>query len=102
MKFVLTCYLSLGILLFGLSGSADAMRCGNELVQRNDPRVVVLGKCGEPDDIAVSTRERRVGSVTITTIVEMWTYNFGPNEFIHYLTFEDGRLISIRTGRFGF
>jgi len=34
--------------------------------------------------------------------VEEWEYNLGPGSFIRYLTFENGRLIKITTGDYGY
>jgi len=34
--------------------------------------------------------------------VEEWEYNLGPGRFIRYLTFENGRLIKITTGDYGY
>ena len=34
--------------------------------------------------------------------IEEWTYNFGPERFIRTLTFENGELVDIETGGYGF
>jgi hypothetical protein len=38
---------------------------------------------------------------TVQVPVEEWTYDFGPNQFIEYVTFEQGRLVHIRSGAYG-
>ncbi|GAB6058143.1 DUF2845 domain-containing protein [Desulfonatronum parangueonense] len=102
MKNALTCILAAGLLLCS-SGWSLALRCGNELVKTGDSRMVVRNKCGEPHDIVVSTREIKVGTeTTITTVIETWTYNLGPREFLYYLTFKDGKLSTIKTDGYGF
>jgi hypothetical protein len=94
------------IVLFGLtlvaSGDAGALRCGSELVSEGDIRPEVLAKCGEPADRTVYYEKRRIGSVTRVVPVEVWTYNFGRQTFIHFLTFENGQLTGIQTGGYGF
>ena len=35
-------------------------------------------------------------------LIEEWTYNLGPTRFIRYLIFENGRLVDIKTGDYGF
>jgi len=41
--------------------------------------------------------EKRVGSV-----VDEWTYNFGPHDFLYFLKFVNGTLVEIETGDYGF
>jgi hypothetical protein len=55
---------------------ADSMQCGDAMVFIGDPKLEVQTKCGEP-----SAREERG---------DVWIYNFGPTEFVYYLTFTDG------------
>jgi hypothetical protein len=38
---------------------------------------------------------------TVTVNVEEWIYDFGPQRFIQYLTFESGKLINVRSGNYG-
>jgi Protein of unknown function (DUF2845) len=42
----------------------------------------------------------RGDSVTVT--VELWTYDFGPSSFVRHLTFEDGTLLRVDTGSYGY
>jgi hypothetical protein len=78
--------LMLAVGLFVASaGDLFAMRCGNALVLAGDRPYEVLNKCGEPDFIAV----------------DEWTYNFGPNQFVHYLRFDGGRLTQVELGDYG-
>ena len=65
----------------------DAMRCGNQLVTLGDQQFIVAQICGDPDRIQVESYGR-----------EIWIYNFGPDEFIRYLTFVNGRLQRIQLG----
>ena len=34
--------------------------------------------------------------------VEVWTYNFGSRTFVRYLEFENGTLVRIETGGYGY
>jgi len=36
-----------------------------------------------------------------TVTLDTWTYDFGPNRLVRVLTFEDGKLVAIRTGTRG-
>ena len=92
---------------------ADSLRCGQKLVSHGDSKVEVVARCGEP-----ASKETRVeyetqkhasaggGDIvvqerTVQKTIEEWTYNFGPNNFIQYVTFEDGRMVKVRSGKYG-
>jgi hypothetical protein len=105
--------------LFAGTASANGMRCENKLVQPGDTQYEVKSLCGPPDDIQQRTESRRVQravqrpcptgqgfcSVVVDDIVEIvvdeWTYDFGPQRFLQYLTFEGGKLTSVRSGPYG-
>jgi hypothetical protein len=100
---------------------ADGMRCGRRLVSSGDSLYRVRSVCGEPDDaqrrvvtqterrrVRVPCGERRTESRCERTeeysrdvVVDEWTYDFGEQRFIRYLTFVDGRLESVSTGSYG-
>jgi len=100
---------------------ADSIRCGDQLAATGASLYEVKVVCGQPDDSmhriesrtvmqrlpgpCVTTQGRTVCGSTVATIVEVvvdeWTYDFGNNRFIHYLRFENGRLIAITSGGYG-
>lgn len=98
-----------------LTGStAYAMRCDNRLVVDGDAPARVRSLCGDPADAThrvVSrsvTVHRRLSngtivseSVMVSVEVEVWVYDFGPRRLMRELTFEDGRLVRIRTLGYG-
>jgi uncharacterized protein DUF2845 len=108
-------------LALGYAGdaAADGMRCGDRLVNTGDSTYDVKSRCGPPQDATrrVETRtERRrvrvpcgrgearcdrVQEVSTDVLIDEWTYDFGPQRFIHYLTFVDGRLYRVGTGSYG-
>lgn len=111
-----------------LSGATDAaatagMRCGQRLVSKGDTLYSVRAVCGEPDaaDRRVVTRSerRRVRGpcfkaedgklrcerseeVFVDVVIDEWTYDFGAQRFIRYLTFENGSLSRVVTGGYGY
>jgi hypothetical protein len=113
----------LGALALGLGSaeaSADGMRCGTRLISAGDSTYAVKSRCGDPQDATrrVETRtERRrvrvpcgpnnearcdrVQEVSADVVVDEWTYDFGPQRFVHYLTFLDGKLARVETGSYG-
>jgi len=116
---------ALALVLAGLttSGSAraDSLACDGRIVSTGDSRYEVKSVCGEPDDVVQRVEYRTVrGRVSgpcvreggkircsqtreqvFEVVIDEWTYDFGRNRFIEYLTFEEGKLLSIRTGSYG-
>jgi hypothetical protein len=103
------------------SARADSLACNGRIVSTGDSRYEVKAVCGEPDDASqrveyrtlrgrVAGPCRRVdGKITcsetreqvIEVVIDEWIYDFGRNRFIEYLTFEQGKLLSVRTGSYG-
>lgn len=91
------------------SASADSMRCGNKLVASGDTLYDVRGRCGEPAFAIQRVEYRSVSgwgpgvgaSRTIEIVIDEWTYDFGPQKFVQHLIFEQGHLVSVRSGHRG-
>ena len=86
--------------------AGESLTCGSRLVSEGDTKAEVFIKCGKP-----AWRDNWIDQVTgrggpleqrVTTEHERWVYNFGPNAFLRFLLFENGRLISISTGERGY
>lgn len=93
------------------------MRCKTRLVSPGAAAYEVRSLCGTPDDTQTRTESRTVRRAvsvpcnvgvcstmvdeTVTVNIEEWIYDFGPQRFIQYLTFESGKLINIRSGSYG-
>jgi len=113
MKTALLCTAAaLAIVLW--ASPSEALSCRNRLVRVGDASARVLELCGDPVEIvqrevARSRSVQRVlpdGSVvvdtiTVTVVVEDWTYDFGPQRFMRRLRFEEGRLIAMETLGYG-
>ena len=110
------------IFSFVSAEGAHALRCKGRLVFHGDSKFEVLATCGEPAWIEKRTIER-IGrrdygvcsnkdsdrgysgnpSVTVVPIeVEEWLYNFGPHRLLQILRFENGVLVDIEDGDYGF
>lgn len=90
------------------------IRCSGRLVSIGDFKEQVVERCGEPThrytweyghNSAISQiydyeRERYIAPSFIYGPIHMerWTYNFGATRLIHYLYFQNGKLIKIETG----
>ena len=40
-------------------------------------------------------------AITVTAVIEVWLYDFGPRRFMEELSFENGRLIAIESLGYG-
>src|SRR5262245_29056195 len=75
--------------------SDESLRCGTRLVELGDTLAEVRGKCGEPAS-RKQRKFRRRGMVVAT--VDEWVYDLGATSFVRILTFQSGRLTSIKAG----
>jgi hypothetical protein len=96
----------------------QGFRCGTgRLVGEGDPTYEVQRRCGDPDFVDSRQEERTVRRtvwtqvngvsvaheeyVTITVLVDEWTYDLGPHRLIRHLIFEQDRLVKVWTGSRG-
>ncbi len=113
-------------ILFGVtapSGSAHGFRCGGRIVTEGDYAYEVIAKCGEPDHVEAWEEERIKRDfyrplepqrkredelyrepflVNEHVIIELWTYDLGRRRLTRYLRFENGKLVEITTGDYGY
>ena len=110
---------ALSLWIVAAPARADGMRCGSRLVSNGDSTYEVRTRCGEPRDAMRRTETRterrrvrvacgqgearcdRVQEISAEVVVDEWTYDFGPQRFVHYLTFLDGKLARVETGSYG-
>ncbi len=111
-----------------LSGKSWAnFWCNGKIVAVGDTRFDILHKCGEPDfkerwyenwiqrdfypDLFRSERHHRYRErelyrepslVEEIVVIEEWIYNLGPARFVRYVIFENGVVVDIRTGGYGY
>ena len=108
---------------------ASSLRCGVRLITVGDFKARVLAECGEPDHVEVweeervysfrdhpgyygiyenyeySTRNYEHGSpyrIRKLVLVEEWTYNHGPGRFMDHLRLENGIVVDIISGDYGY
>jgi hypothetical protein len=84
------------------AGETETCICRNGIVSRGDLIVEVLKKCGEPAQ-NFQRKETRIVTKGISIVtVDEWIYNFGPNEFMYSLRFENGRVARIESLDYGY
>ena len=99
--------LLLALLNVRTAAGSDTLRCGNRLVSAGDTKAEVMIKCGSPawkDDWTdeVINNVNTADELRVSIDRERWVYNFGPNSFLRFLLFENGKLIDIATGGYGY
>lgn len=111
------------IFLFPIFAVSNALpgdfRCGANIISIGARKSEVLRKCGEPANTEIWEAVRYKSSAGSRPVlpdedlsrpflikelvtIEEWEYNLGPGQFIRYLRFENGRLIRISTGDYGY
>jgi hypothetical protein len=83
---------SLGLLFIDQAFSSElddypVIQCPGGLISVGDSRFSVLEKCGKP------TYEEDFGNV--------WIYDYGPKEFLRYITFEEDKVDRLQMGGYG-
>ncbi len=90
--------------------AAESLECSGGIVSVGDSRIDLLGKCGPPSlqevvdySLAALHRYGPAGpGRRLAATVERWTYNFGPNRFLQFVTLEAGKVVSIARGSYGY
>ena len=70
---------------------AASLECPGGTVARGDSEDSVRAKCGHPQKVSPQDIDSPI----------IWFYNFGPNEFVYYLTFTNGVVERIQMGGYG-
>jgi len=90
---LLTVFMVMVFMPVNLSALDDAatLECDGGIVSRGNSEADVRDKCGDPQKV---TREDADSPV-------IWFYNFGPSEFVSYVSFTNGVVERIQTGGYG-
>lgn len=90
-----------------VSAATSSFKCGNRIVSLGNTKAEVVIKCGTPawkdawsDDIVRNVN--KADQFRISVERERWIYNFGPNAFLQIILFENGKLMNIATGDYGY
>ena len=98
--------LSAAALWIASSAHAASLRCGTFLVSDFATQAEVLAKCGEP--VSSTTRHltlrTHVGpgqDVYEEVQIDTWFYDFGANRLTQLVTFRNGLLVDVTSGKYG-
>jgi hypothetical protein len=83
-------------------------RCDASALRVGDAKLDLLAKCGPP---ALQERTGVRPPTLVTSVtrhalaaveVEVWTYDFGPQSFVQLVTLENGRVVKVESGGYGY
>src|SRR4026208_2343474 len=85
---------------------ACAFRCGTRVITQGDPADKVLNFCGSPVSIQTRHAERpyisdrgrscQYRGLFEEVVIEEWTYNLGPTQFMRLVRIENGRVAEVK------
>ena len=90
---------------------ADGVRCGSRIFTVGDSSAEMGEACGQPAQISRFTVDGVTGSVRAgvrpqdtsgQTQVEIWTFNFGPNQLMQRVRVENGVVVKIESLGYGY
>jgi hypothetical protein len=90
---LITAFIGMFVIQSDVSALDDAssLECDGGTVSRGDAEASVRDKCGNPQKV---TREDADSPI-------VWFYNFGPSEFVSYVSFTNGIVERIQMGGYG-
>ena len=98
------------LLLLGAVAPAHAFRCGTRIITRGDHAEKMLRFCGEPASVQMRLQTRSYVTdlgrvfpgVVEEVVIEEWTYNLGPHQFIRLVRLENGFVAEIKELGYGY
>jgi hypothetical protein len=91
---------------------ADSIRCGSRIISRGSSSAELAAFCGDPAQVTKSSSYTGGGRVrgadgvvygsTAEILVEIWTYNFGPNQLMERVRIENGVVVQIDSLGYGY
>jgi hypothetical protein len=81
--------------------SLKSVRCKAGLINVGANKLEVIKKCGEPvnkDILETGSKQTKRDYA----VIEEWSYNFGPMDFLYTFRLEGSTLVDIRRGDRGF
>jgi uncharacterized protein DUF2845 len=94
------------LLCFFPAATAFGLPCKGQLVNIGETMNEVAAKCGdtvfkETRAIKVEETDEEGTSTTDTSIIDVWTYDAGPEELVQSYRFRNGKLTEIRSNGYG-
>ncbi len=90
---LLTAFMVMFVFRPDLSALEDesSLECSDGIVLFGDSQDSVRDKCGNPQKVTQEDADSPI----------VWFYNFGPSEFVYYISFTNGTVERIQMGGYG-
>ena len=90
---LLTAFIGMFVIQPNLSAldGTSSLECDNGTVSQGDSEDSVRNKCGDPQKVTQEDADSPI----------IWFYNFGPSEFVSYVSFTNGIVERIQMGGYG-
>ncbi|HEX7081128.1 MAG TPA: DUF2845 domain-containing protein [Gammaproteobacteria bacterium] len=109
-KHAIICSVAIAAGVAAGAASADALRCGANVISRGDHAAEVLHHCGEPDSVyswvarrgVIAARSIFLPGFVEEVLVEEWTYNLGPHKLMRQIRLENGIVRDVKHLGYGY
>jgi hypothetical protein len=90
---LLTAFMTMFAMPANLSAphSVSSLECDGGIVSRGDSEADARDKCGDPQKVAQEDADSPI----------IWFYDFGPSEFVCYVSFTNGIVERLQMGGYG-
>jgi hypothetical protein len=83
--------------------AAESIRCGSRIIMRGSSSAELASFCGDPAQVSKSPSYGDGAVRSVEQIdVEIWTYNFGPNQLMERVRIENGIVVQIDSLGYGY
>jgi hypothetical protein len=88
------------LLCLPLVAAAETIRCGNRIIAPGSSSAELASFCGDPTQVNGNTGP--AGTSVDDRQVEIWTYNFGPNQLMERVRIINGIVVQIDSLGYGY
>jgi hypothetical protein len=83
--------------------AAESIRCGSRIIMRGSSSAELASFCGDPAQVSKNSSYSGGAARSVDQIeVEIWTYNFGPNQLMERVRIENGIVVQIDSLGYGY
>ena len=89
-----------------VADAAPPVPQGDCVIRVGDIALDLLARCGAPTARDARVESRAAGGADVAAIVsvavEVWVFDFGPNRLLQIITLENGKVVSVEHGGYGY
>jgi hypothetical protein len=89
-----------------VADAAPPVPQGDCVIRVGDIALDLLARCGAPTARDARVESRAAGGADVAAIVsvavEVWVFDFGPNRLVQIITLQNGKVVSVEHGGYGY